>query len=97
MAVIVVHGRRMGRPVVVTWEAGAFAGDPGAVAEVERLTRARGEVGLVPTGPFHAAGAAPAWRALLTIRGVLDAVEAVETDEDALEPPGVDLEPGAVA
>ena len=67
-----VAGRRLGRPVRVRWDDGVLEGDEGVELAVDELIERGDDVGLVPVGPWYSPGLEEPWRALLTIRAVLD-------------------------
>lgn len=95
-----VEGRRLGRPVAVTWTDGALVGDEPTVMAALDLVRARAVVGLEPVGPWARAELVPAWRALLVVRAVLDATPApvvTADDGEELDVPDADLPDGAIA
>lgn len=95
-----VEGRRLGRPVVVSWADGGLTGDEPTVMAALDLVRRREVVGLEPVGPFARAELVPAWRALLVVRAVLDAVPAATVtadDEAELVVPDAELPDGAIA
>jgi hypothetical protein len=92
-----VRGKRLGRPVTITWGAGQLEGDAAVELAVGALVADREQVGMVPVGPWARAALSPAWVAHLTVLAVLDAgAETTTDDEAALWPPNAGVPDGAV-